>query len=548
MRKIIFILALLSLLILGFLGISFGVNKAPAFWLDSKIEINKYYFGKIDEATYWFQFTKTDKDLAEGNYFILTNDAYADIKAFSIKKNKRNYILNFDNTSVDLKIDANISSNGFALHCSKLKSKFLFFKKYELLGNYSFKKYIKPEFKTFPKRYKEEIFSDIKVIKDIEYGKASGYWTSYDTGSDDYLGVLLDGFLSSLFKETLSLKMDIYMPKNDNLEKRPLIMLIHGGAFYIGDKGVETMSEMCKYFSKRGYVCASINYRIGFKLAKASIERAGYRALQDAHSALRFLVKNCDTYNINPNYIFVGGSSAGGITALNLAFMRNKDRPSSSQKSFLYSDLGNIESTGNSCKDKFEIKAVINMWGAINSLDMIDNSKASVISFHGDIDDVVPIDYNYPFQDIKGGFSSILLNKTYGSLPIHIKLKENSNREYLHIFEGLGHSLNVDKNDKINKNFHIICDESKDFLYEEIVPSNWGIYSIPPILINSAMPVYETNASEIKEYYWDIEGGIIIGKNKNKIRVVWFKEAEKHVLKLSFLTDLGAGFYSEYEF
>ncbi|MCK9499675.1 MAG: hypothetical protein M0Q45_09235, partial [Bacteroidales bacterium] len=71
MRKIIFILALLSLLILGFLGISFGVNKAPAFWLDSKIEINKYYFGKIDEATYWFQFTKTDKDLAEGNYFIL---------------------------------------------------------------------------------------------------------------------------------------------------------------------------------------------------------------------------------------------------------------------------------------------------------------------------------------------------------------------------------------------------------------------------------------------------------------------------------------------
>ncbi len=549
MRRILFISSFIIALCTGFVGKILAKNKIPAFWTDGKLEIYNYYYGQINDTAYWFRFTDISENEAKGEYFTLANTTiYADLKEFSFKKNKKNYILNFDNKSLDLKIEANMSNNGFVLKCSKLKSKFLFFKKYVFLGNYSFKKYSKPDFKTFPNRYKEEIFSDITVLKDVEYGKAEGYWTSYNTGSDRYLNVLVKGFLSSLFKETLSLKMDIYMPKTDELAKRPLIMFIHGGAFYIGDKEVETMVEMCKYFAKRGYVCASINYRLGFKVAKASIERAGYRAIQDGHAALRFLVNKSETYKINPDYIFVGGSSAGGITALNLAFMRNKNRPETSKKSFLYSDLGDIETDRNTLKDKFEIKAVINMWGAVNNLEMIDNSKASVISFHGDKDDVVPIDHGHPFQDIKVGVNSLFLNKTYGSLPIHIKLKENANREFLHIFEGLGHSLNVDENDKINKNFYTICDESKDFLYEEIVPKSWGIFSIPPTLTNRALSLYEAKASGVKDYFWDIDGGIIISTDKNKVRVVWFKEADKHVLKLSFITELNAGFYSEYEF
>ena len=58
--------------------------------------------------------------------------------------------------------------------------------------------------------------------------------------------------------------------------------------------------------------------------------------------------------------------------------------------------------------------------GAVNNLEMIDNSKASVISFHGDKDDVVPIDHGHPFQDIKG-VNSLSPKQDYGSLPIHIK-------------------------------------------------------------------------------------------------------------------------------
>ena len=46
----------------------------------------------------------------------------------------------------------------------------------------------------------------------------------------------------------------------------------------------------------------------------------------------------------------------GSITAINLAFMRNKDRPQASYSSFMAEDLGNIETSGNNLRNKFRIK------------------------------------------------------------------------------------------------------------------------------------------------------------------------------------------------
>lgn len=543
---------LLSTFILTISGTFWGINlyakNTSAFWLDKNFSVNEYYYGKINDTSYWFKIEKCDNKIAEGHYFAVTDNVYADIKKFSIEKKKKNYFINLEQKSVKVRIDLKISSTKLEGEYYKTSKKFLFFDTKELLGEFNFVKYKKPEFKEFPERYKAEIFDEITVISDQVYGLAKGYWSSYITTDENYLKVIKNAVISSLTKRDLDLKMDIYMPSSDDLQKRPLIIFIHGGAFYIGDKKSETMVKMCEYFAKRGYVTASVNYRIGFKPVGPSIERAGYRALQDVHAALRYLLENSSKYKINTDFVFVGGSSAGGITALNLAFMRNKDRPESSGASFFHADLGEIESSGNDYKKACEIKAVINMWGAINNLEMLDNSKTSVISFHGDEDKIVPIDYDYPFQDIKGGFNTLILSKMYGSLPIHIQLKEKGCREKLHIFKGAGHSLNVDENDKINDNFYFICDESSDFLYNEIVLPKWKIKSSPFTPINCAMAVYETSVINNEKLYWDIEGGVIVGTNKNKVRVVWFKDAEIHKLKLSFLTDTHAAFYDEYKF
>lgn len=37
--------------------------------------------------------------------------------------------------------------------------------------------------------------------------------------------------------------MDVYLPDDDTIKNRPLLMLIHGGAFFIGDKASLAMKN-----------------------------------------------------------------------------------------------------------------------------------------------------------------------------------------------------------------------------------------------------------------------------------------------------------------
>lgn len=241
------------------------------------------------------------------------------------------------------------------------------------------------------------------------------------------------------------LSMDIYCPKEPVTQsRRPLLLLIHGGAFYNGDKQDLGYPEMGRYFAERGYVVASINYRLGFKPLAPDVDRAGYRAVQDAHAAVCYLIANADEFGIDTTRIFAAGTSAGAITALNLAFMQEKNRPVSTRNDGvkgwissatetivgwvdkalqavgnlfnqdwgidvedfcetlgLDSDLGpiNVVSGSNDCP--FKIKAVVNMWGAVHDPSMLKNSpETAIISFHGDADRIVPYDYGYPFDQV----------------------------------------------------------------------------------------------------------------------------------------------------
>ncbi len=67
--------------------------------------------------------------------------------------------------------------------------------------------------------------------------------------------------------EVDTLKMDIYLPQCDDVShesKRPLLLWVHGGAFLAGSKDDVSITNLCKQFAKRGYVTASISYRLGF--------------------------------------------------------------------------------------------------------------------------------------------------------------------------------------------------------------------------------------------------------------------------------------------
>ena len=104
-------------------------------------------------------------------------------------------------------------------------------------------------------RYQKEIFSVVEVKSDLLYGKAKGYWTHSPYNDDPYITTLSKGLVKAFNDpELLDLNLDIYYPKTDVFKNRPLVMLIHGGAFYIGSKESAAEQSLAASLAKRGYV------------------------------------------------------------------------------------------------------------------------------------------------------------------------------------------------------------------------------------------------------------------------------------------------------
>lgn len=391
------------------------------------------------------------------------------------------------------------------------------------------------DYQYFKRRYKDEIF-EVERIADVAYASAKGFWSSMPDDTIDVTHIVKMGLLNSLKKKDLTLDMDIYIPKDDTISKRPLVMLIHGGAFFIGDKATLAYQKWCAHFASLGYVCVSINYRMGFRMSSKAIERTAYQATQDAHAAMRYLVSKKDVYRIDTDYLFVGGASAGSITALNLAYMRNENRPKSSYSSLLLEDLGDLETSGNKIYNKFRIRAVANMWGAVNDLKMLENANIPIVSFHGDKDEVLPYGVGYPFMAI-GDFQRVLFDEMYGSACIHEKARELGIRSELYTFYGEGHTLHLDGNRNLNANFYTIQNRIGDFFYQEMLPRPVRI-----VQDRIDLQMFEIDTADIVTTDWYVVGGVSVEESKGKIRALWFDDEAIQELRVSGCYRNGTGF------
>lgn len=438
--------------------------------------------------------------------------------------------------------------------------------------------------------YHESIFP-VAVESDIVYAHAKGYWTSYPEPYDDcndYLSIVMDKMnLDDLTLKDCALTMDVYSPVTEGKTRRPLLMLIHGGAFFNGDKKAAGYEEWGKYFASRGYVVASINYRIGFApLGKNHMDRAGYRAVQDAHAAMCFLLSHPERFPIDPNRLFVGGSSAGGITALNLAFMKDEDRPASSYSNKVHEanqipivhylipdnenldleDMGDINAVVGEKDDvPFTINTVVNMWGAVHDIGMIDGyDDIAVLSFHGDADSVVAYGYDYPFTKIKtpvkdfiskvrkpimdgsSWFSraaddllfeaenslkpvnEFMSNEMYGSKCIHEKALSKGLKSELHTKRGGGHGLHADCG-VLTDYYEVITDTTTRFLYLRMFPRP----DLNPSFAGRQQWFSLDNAGEVQTCQWEALGGLVLEAEPDKARVLFFSDAPEHDLKIS---------------
>ena len=376
-------------------------------------------------------------------------------------------------------------------------------------------------------RYQKEIFSKVEVKSNLLYGKAKGLWTNSPYTDDPYITVLGKGLIKSFNDpELLDLKLDVYYPKTDLFKNRPLVMLIHGGAFYIGSKESAAESSLATTLAKCGYVVASIDYRLGFKPLASDVELSAYRAVQDAHAALRFLSHNAKGLGIDPNQIYVGGTSAGAVASLNVAFMDNVKRPKRILEAEKEGTVMKIEESGNIYTETFEIKAVANMWGAVSDLNIIDkDKKISVLSIHGTADGIVPYEHDHPFQNSLM-INRLLMDKMYGSKSIHDRLQMLGIRNRLISLKGMGHEPELDNYKTLNHYMDTITYQVTKFFYEETAPT----VVLPP----SQLTISEKD--DLKPFYYEVNngspviitvtGGVKASANPTESSIIWFKNVE----------------------
>ena len=492
-------------------------------------DVSNYIFeNKSDGRKYFVKLDSIADSYAKGKMYLIHRDVFMKAKPFEANLRKNKCVISFyDSETYNLKFKKVSRDSYEGFYTENLSNKKMSFLLYP---------YIKDEFQlSDTNRYKNEVF-EVERITDVNYAKVNGFWSSIPDDTIDIANVVKNNWFNYLKKKELNLDMDIYLPKNDTLTQRPLMMFIHGGAFFIGDKATVPYQKWCSHFASLGYVCVSINYRMGFRPNQKAIERTAYQATQDAHAAMRYLISKKDIYRIDPDFLFVGGASAGSITTINLAYMRNKDRPQSSYSSFFMEDLGDIESSGNTIDNEFKIKAIANMWGSVYNLNILENENIPIISFHGDVDEILPYGKGYPFKAI-GEFQKVFFDEMYGSSIIHQKASELGIRSVLHTFSGQGHTLHLDENRKLNENFYTIQNEMVDFFYDELV-------SNPAYIIQNKddFQLFTIDTIDVIVADWSVIGGISIEENKGAIRASWFDDEPVQELRVSGYYENGAGF------
>lgn len=207
---------------------------------------------------------------------------------------------------------------------------------------------------------------------------------------------------------SFDLEMDIYQPEGDVQEKRPLMIWSHGGAFIGGER--EDMEQNCIDYAKRGFVTATITYRLYPLLQLGipdSIEMmdAAMKALGDLKAAIRHFRQDADTdnlYKIDPDYILVGGYSAGAIMAVHAAYLDENDNIPGFVLE-VFNENGGIEgSTGDATNQSYssEVVAVLNLSGALHKREWMSAGEPPIASYHGTADDVVP--YNHGLASVLG--------------------------------------------------------------------------------------------------------------------------------------------------
>jgi len=226
------------------------------------------------------------------------------------------------------------------------------------------------------------------------------------------------------YNDTTILKMDIYQPSTQGTAPRVCVVFVFGGGFKIGSRDYERYLAYFDFLREKGYVVASIDYRLGLKgvqkppsiFNRKPLINAIENAVEDLYGATNYLLQHADELHVDTNKIIVSGSSAGAITALQADYERRNSLRKSSM-----------------LPAGFQYAGVISFAGAIYSREGKPDYKvapAPMLLFHGAKDHIVP--YNK---------ISLFRVGLFGSRSIVSKLKKGDHPYCFYSMVGMRHSV-----------------------------------------------------------------------------------------------------------
>ncbi|MFW6193783.1 MAG: DUF3500 domain-containing protein [Gemmatimonadota bacterium] len=149
--------------------------------------------------------------------------------------------------------------------------------------------------------------------------------------------------------EDRTLRLDLYRPAgSERASGRPVVLLMHGGGFVGGGRDLPENRELGRALASRGYVAASIDYRLmsdrpvlsswarDYASSVVASEHPVVRELEERHGpewssavgaaaedllrAIEWVRREGPRYGIDPGSVAVLGMSAGAVTANALAY------------------------------------------------------------------------------------------------------------------------------------------------------------------------------------------------------------------------------------
>lgn len=259
-------------------------------------------------------------------------------------------------------------------------------------------------------RYHRPVFRQVQVRRDVEFAR-----------------------VTTMLGLPQTLYMDVYEPAGDTVRRRPLVVLAHEGGFLTGTRDDAVMTALCTRLARLGYVTATIDYRLYFfPFDTVGIGRAAIRATQDMRAAVRFFRHDAATarrFRVHPQYVFVGGSSAGGFMALQTGYLnKTAEVPA-------YLDiaaLGGLEGTGGHAGYSSRPRGVVNLCGALARASWLEAGDPPLCSVHGTRDGLVPY--------AKGTIGAQLpAQLVYGSGALHLRANAVGVPNVLRRLRGAGH-------------------------------------------------------------------------------------------------------------